>query len=331
MLFIRLCLSPLLLLLLLSGCQLRQDQNSAASMAIASVYPAGHSKPENMRTIKKLHKAVYSPIDDLITYRAMPTGSIRYLDPFLFLNHHGPQNYGPNNNGLPFGPHPHRGFETLTYILQGDIMHRDSMTGESVIKAGGIQWMTAGSGLVHAEVSSEAFKQKGGMEEVIQIWLNLPARLKMVKPNYIGLQGNAIPAIEMDEGRVTINLISGEWGTVKGPVHSMTGILTTSIEMKKGGRLNTDVASGRNILFYVVNGEVEVNEQVAATHTLVEFANEGEQLSFNALSDATLIFCHGEPYHEPIVAHGPFVMNSEAEIRQAIMDYQSGKLGGLGD
>ncbi|MCO6477566.1 MAG: pirin family protein [Phaeodactylibacter sp.] len=284
-----------------------------------------------MRTIKKLHKAVYSPIDDLITYRAMPTGSIRYLDPFLFLNHHGPQEYGPNNNGLPFGPHPHRGFETLTYILQGDIMHRDSMTGESVIRAGGIQWMTAGSGLVHAEVSSDEFKKKGGMEEVIQIWLNLPSRLKMVKPNYIGLQEKDIPSIELDQGRVTVNLISGKWSDVEGPVPSLTDIHTTSIEFKEGGSLQTTVAAKRNILFYVVNGEVEVNGQTAATHTLVEFANEGEALSVKALSDATLIFCHGEPYNEPIVAHGPFVMNSDAEIRQAIMDYQSGKLGGLQD
>ena len=282
-----------------------------------------------MRAIKKLHKAIYSPIDDLITYRAMPTGSIRYLDPFLFLNHHGPQRYGPSNNGLPFGPHPHRGFETLTYILQGDIMHRDSMTGESVINTGGIQWMTAGSGLIHAEVSSETFKKNGGMEEVIQIWLNLPSHLKMTAPNYIGLQKDGIPAIQLDEGRVEVNLISGKWGETEGPVLSLTGIHTTSIEFKKGGELQTKVEAKRNILFYVVNGEVEVNGQTAATHTLVEFANEGEAIAVKALSDAALIFCHGEPYNEPIVAHGPFVMNSEAEIRQAMMDYQSGKLGGL--
>lgn len=320
-----------LVFLLLNGCQLPDRTDGAIYVNSTSVKSADHSKPDNMRTIKKLHKAVYSPIDDLITYRAMPTGSIRYLDPFLFLNHHGPQEYGPNNNGLPFGPHPHRGFETLTYILQGDIMHRDSMTGESVIRAGGIQWMTAGSGLVHAEVSSDEFKKKGGMEEVIQIWLNLPSRLKMVKPNYIGLQEKDIPSIELDQGRVTVNLISGKWSDVEGPVPSLTDIHTTSIEFKEGGSLQTTVAAKRNILFYVVNGEVEVNGQTAATHTLVEFANEGEALSVKALSDATLIFCHGEPYNEPIVAHGPFVMNSDAEIRQAIMDYQSGKLGGLQD
>ena len=210
-------------------------------------------------------------------------------------------------------------------------MHRDSLTGESVIKTGGIQWMTAGSGLVHAEVSSEAFKKTGGMEEVIQIWLNLPSHLKMTAPNYVGLQKDGIPAIPLDENRVTINLISGKWGKTEGPVPSLTGIHTSSIVFKEGGRLQTEVEAKRNILFYVVNGEVEVNGQKASTHTLVEFSNTGEAISVKALSDATLLFCHGMPYNEPIVAHGPFVMNSEAEIRQAVMDYQNGKLGGLDD
>ena len=282
-----------------------------------------------MRKIKQFHQAVYAPIDDLVTYRALPTGSIQYLDPFLFLNHHGPQHYGPHNNGLPFGPHPHRGFETLTYILQGDITHQDSMTGESVIKTGGIQWMTAGSGLVHAEVSSAAFKQEGGMEEVIQIWLNLPARLKMTPPNYIGLQKESIPAISLDEGRVTAHLISGQWGEAKGPVDSLTGIHNSNIELVAGGQFRIKVEAKRNILFYVTKGKVRVNGTEAALHTLVEFANEGEAIEVEALSEAAIIFGHGEPYGEPIVAHGPFVMNSSEEIRQAMLDYQSGKMGGL--
>jgi redox-sensitive bicupin YhaK (pirin superfamily) len=282
-----------------------------------------------MRTIQKIHQAVYEPIDDLTTFRAMPTASIRHIDPFLFLNHHGPQEYGPNNNGLPFGPHPHRGFETLTYILQGDIAHRDSSTGESVIQSGGIQWMTAGSGLVHAEVSSEEFLKNGGMEEVVQLWFNLPARLKMTEPNYIGLQADQIPALPLDEDRVTVHLVSGEWDETNGPVNSLTGITATWIDLKEGGSFKTNVEARRNILFYVLNGQVEVNGQTAETHQLVQFANDGEALAVKATTDAQLIFCHGEPYNEPIVAYGPFVMNNEAEIRQAMLDYQSGKMGGL--
>ncbi len=280
-----------------------------------------------MRTIKKLHKAIYDPIADLITYRAMPTHSIRHLDPFLFLNHHGPQDYPPNNNGLPFGPHPHRGFETLTFILQGDITHRDSSTGESVIKAGGIQWMTAGSGLIHAEVSSHEFKRQGGTEEVLQLWLNLPSHLKMTEPKYIGLQSDAIPRIKEDEDRVTVYLVSGNWRGEIGPINSLTDLFTSWITLKEGGSFETKIPEARNILFYVVNGEVEVNGTTADTHTLLEFANDDEAIRVRARRDATLILCHGEPFHEPIVAHGPFVMNTEAEIHQAIRDYQSGKMG----
>ncbi|HVG40743.1 MAG TPA: pirin family protein, partial [Chitinophagaceae bacterium] len=148
-----------------------------------------------MKKIKAIHKAVYEPIGDLVTYRALPANGVamNQLDPFIFLNHHGFQQYPPHNNGLPFGPHPHRGFETVTFILQGDLMHKDSSGGGSIISAGGVQWMTAGKGLIHAEISSEEFKQKGGQLEILQLWINLPAKYKMVAPKYIGLQQKDIP------------------------------------------------------------------------------------------------------------------------------------------
>src|ERR1700754_698720 len=173
-----------------------------------------------MRRVKAIHKAVYEPIADLVTYRAMPTQTMamNQLDPFIFLNHHGWQNYPAPNNGLPFGPHPHRGFETVTFILEGDLTHQDNSSGKSIIKAGGIQWMTAGSGLIHAEVSSEAFKQEGGPLEILQLWVNLPAKYKMVAPHYVGLQKEDIPEILTDEGKVIIHVISGEWNGVTAPI-----------------------------------------------------------------------------------------------------------------
>ncbi len=281
------------------------------------------------KKINTLHQAVYDPIADLSTWRAMPTRSIHNLDPFLFLNHHGPQKYGPNNNGLPFGPHPHRGFETLTFILQGDITHKDSVTGESVIKAGGIQWMTAGKGLIHAEVSSDEFKQKGGMEEVLQLWMNLPAKYKMVEPNYIGLQKEAIPAISLDDGKVTLHLVSGKYQEQEGPVDSITNLFTSTVDLKKDGRFEDSIPAGDQVLFYVINGAVEANGAVVETHQLAEMSLEGETIEVIAQEDSQLIYCYGEPFNEPIVAHGPFVMNTEAEIREAIHDYQSGKLGSM--
>lgn len=281
------------------------------------------------KQVLHLHDASYDPIADLSTWRAMPTRSIDHLDPFLFLNHHGPQEYGPNNRGLPFGPHPHRGFETLTFVLQGDITHQDSVTGESVITAGGIQWMTAGSGLIHAEVSSEEFKRKGGMEEVIQIWMNLPAKYKMTAPKYTGLQKESIPAISFDEGKGTLHLTSGSYQGQHGPVESLTGLFTSTIDIKSGGAFQDELPDGSQVLLYVVNGQVEINGAIAKEHQLVELSLDGTELQITAQQDSQLVYCYGMPFNEPIVAHGPFVMNTHEEIRQAIMDYQSGKLGRL--
>ena len=134
------------------------------------------------RSIKTIFKAAYEPIADLVTYRVMPTDEapMNLLDPFIFLNHHGWQQYKPHNRGLPFGPHPHRGFETVTFIIEGDLMHKDSGGGESVIKEGGVQWMTAGKGLVHAEISSEEFKQKGGPLEILQLWVTIRQSISLL-------------------------------------------------------------------------------------------------------------------------------------------------------
>lgn len=279
------------------------------------------------RKIKKTHQAVSAPVGNLITYRALPTREVEYIDPFLFLNHHGPQTYGPSNSGLPFGPHPHRGFETLTFILEGDIMHQDTGGGQSVIEKGGVQWMTAGSGLIHAEVSSDKFKQEGGPLEILQLWFNLPARYKMVEPNYIGLQQDQIPTVTEDGGKVKVNLISGKWGDVQGPINSLSGIDMSSIELKQTGTFTIAIPAERNIFFYVVRGQVNVNGQPIGKLHLVEFENEGEKIKVEALEDACILLGHAKPFNEPVVAHGPFVMNTEQEIQEAFSDYQQGKMG----
>ncbi|TXK21635.1 pirin family protein [Pontibacter qinzhouensis] len=280
-----------------------------------------------MRKIKDVYNAVPAPIADLITYRALPTQEVSYIDPFLFLNHHGPQTYKPGNRGLPFGPHPHRGFETLTFILEGDIMHQDTGGGQSVIEAGGVQWMTAGRGLIHAEISSDKFKREGGPLEILQLWFNLPAKYKMVAPNYIGLQKNELPVVTEDEGKVRITVISGTWGDVKGPIDSLSDISMNSIALDKGGRFTKHVASAQNIFFYVVRGAILVNGETVQKLNLVEFQNEGEELQVEALEDAYLLLGHAQPFNEPVVSQGPFVMNSEEEIREAYRDYQLGKMG----
>ncbi len=282
-----------------------------------------------MRTIKSIHKAVSEPIGDLVTYRALPTRSVNYIDPFLFLNHHGPQVYPTMNRGLPFGPHPHRGFETVTFVLDGDIAHKDSGGNEGVIHPGGIQWMTAGSGLIHSEVSSAEFKRTGGKMEILQLWLNLPSRLKMTTPGYKDLQVADIPVYSMDEGKVKVNIVAGTWEGEEGAYKPLTDVNLFTIEMKTGGHFEHFVPSNKNIFFYVVRGSVKVNgEEVSSLH-LVEFGNEGSRLEVKATSDAWILFGHATPYNEPVVSHGPFVMNTDAEIEQAMMDFQSGRMGRL--
>ncbi len=281
------------------------------------------------KTIRGLHPSYRDDIADLVTRRPLPGPKIEQVDPFLFLNHHGPQVYPANNRGLPFGPHPHRGFETVTFILDGELMHRDSGGHESVIRAGGVQWMTAGSGLVHAELSPDAFKRAGGPLEILQLWVNLPARLKMMPPNYQGLQADQIPAIEAAGGKARINLIAGEWGGRTGPVNSITGNFMTTIDARAGARLDFDGLEKRNVFLYVVSGNVRINGRDVTQHHIVELDRDGGELTIEAASDASLLFGHGDPIDEPVVAHGPFVMNTVDEIRQAIVDYQAGKFGAV--
>jgi redox-sensitive bicupin YhaK (pirin superfamily) len=279
-----------------------------------------------VRSIKKIHQAVYHPIADLTTYSPLPSRELQHIDPFLFLNHHGCQVYPPHNQGLPFGPHPHRGMETVTFIVAGDIMHKDSQGFQSVIKAGGVQWMTAGSGLIHAETSSEEFLRAGGELEILQLWLNLPARLKMVQPNYIGLQKEDIPTVAVNE-KVQINLIAGNFGDHQGAIQPLTDVFLSTVAMQPGAQWLTKVAAERSVFLYTIHGNIVVNGQPVRHRELVEFAYEGSELHIATDTEALLIFGHAMPFNEPIVAQGPFVMNSVAEIRQAYADYQLGKFG----
>ena len=210
------------------------------------------------KRIKRAHPAMRDDIADLTTRRPVPGRDVEQIDPFLFLNHHGPQVYAPRNRGLPFGPHPHRGFETVTFILTGELAHRDSAGHESVIKEGGIQWMTAGSGLVHAEISPQEFMQKGGPLEILQLWVNLPPKLKMTQPRYIGLQRDEIPAIATPDGKGIVNLVSGEYLGRKGAMQPLLDIFMSTVELRAGARVAFPGVAKRNVFLYVVRGSVEV-------------------------------------------------------------------------
>lgn len=279
---------------------------------------------KNPRITNQIFPAIRDDIADLQTHRAMPTPTLSMIDPFLFLNHHGHQVYAPKNQGLPFGPHPHRGFETVTFILRGDISHKDSSGHESVIKAGGVQWMTAGSGLIHSETSSDEFKKQGGELEILQLWVNLPAKLKMTKPKYIGLQADEIPLIKKDPS-VSIQLVSGDFEDHKGPFETLTDISTMVISLKTKSELSLKISSARSIFFYVINGAVEVNGRNVSARETLTFKNEGSDLEIKSSTNSEVLLCHGLAYGEDVVSYGPFVMNSKEEIQKAISDYQNGK------
>lgn len=280
-----------------------------------------------MRQIHKIHPAEYRPIADLVTYSPLPTRNLQQIDPFIFLNHHGFQTYPKNNRGLPFGPHPHRGMETLTFILEGDIMHQDSSGHNSIIGPGGAQYMTAGSGLIHAEVSSAEFKEKGGDLEILQLWINLPASKKMTPPRYKGLPKEEIPLLELDNGKVMVQQLFGEWDGVQGGFEGTFPLNMSTIYLEKSGEFEKEIPASENIFFYIVRGELLVNGKQVPFRNLVEFTNSGEKLLVEATEDSILILGHALPFREPMVAQGPFVMNTQQEIYQAYQDYQDGKFG----
>jgi quercetin 2,3-dioxygenase len=282
-----------------------------------------------MKNVVGTHRALRADIGELVTFQAIPnaTLAIERVEPFIFLNHHGPQVYPSGNGGLPFGPHPHRGFETVTFILAGDLMHKDSGGYESLIRAGGVQWMTAGRGLIHAEVSSEEFKAEGGPVEMLQLWVNLPARLKMTEPRYRGMQRGEIPTVVTDGGRVELSVVSGSWEGASGPFETLTDVSLSVARFAQGGRLRVEVEAGRSVLCYVVSGALKVNGRAAEARHTVEFGDEGEGVAVEAESEAVLLLGHATRNREPIASYGPFVMNTREELEQAVRDYRAGRFG----
>jgi redox-sensitive bicupin YhaK (pirin superfamily) len=283
----------------------------------------------NYRSVQQVIVSQQHRVGNLTMYQPLPGGGLDQIDPFILLHHHGPHVLEPHNPGLPFGPHPHRGFETVTLIFDGNVVHRDNQGFSSTVRAGGVQWMTAASGIVHSENIDRELREKGGNLEIVQLWINLPARLKMSKPDYQGFQKEQIPSVIYDNGNVTINIISGTFGHSSGPVHSITGIQLSTIFLKPGGHFETETDPSRNILLYVLNGEVSINGIRLSSRNLAELANDAPGLRIDASTDARIVLGSGLPYHEPIATHGPFVMNDSSEIAQAIRDYQAGRMGVL--
>ncbi len=268
-------------------------------------------------------------------------------DPFLLLDYAAPHTYQPNHSEpRGVGQHPHKGFETVTIAYQGEVAHRDSSGGGGVIKTGDVQWMTAGNGVLHEEFHSPEFSQTGGDFEMVQLWVNLPAKDKGVTARYQHLVNEHIPVVSLhaDSGGIggTARLIAGEFTgqteTIQGLGKTFTPINLWDIDIIAGHSVTVDIPKTHNLLLLIMRGDVVINSdhsQKVGEKQLITFAQESGEAGIDLLRllavdhDAKVLLMSGEPINEPIVGHGPFVMNSDAEIRQAIMDFNTGKFGSM--
>jgi redox-sensitive bicupin YhaK (pirin superfamily) len=252
------------------------------------------------------------------------------ISPFLMFDYGGPLEFTPTTKKRGVGAHPHRGFETVTLAFQGEIEHGDSVGNRGIIGPGDVQWMTAASGIVHEEFHSEAFAKQGGMMEMVQLWVNLPTKYKMSAPRYQSIVKNSIPNVSLANEAGTVRVIAGNFDGTKGVADTFSSVELWDIQLKAGKSAELTVPDGHNAMLFIRNGKVIVNDDSnVGTADLVMFSLTGGTIKIKANENANLLLMGGEPINEPIAAHGPFVMNTEAEINQAMIDYQSGRMGQL--
>ncbi|MDO7899946.1 pirin family protein [Pseudomonas citrulli] len=268
------------------------------------------------------------PVRTLFSYDQLG----KHISPFLLLDHAAPTEFSPTTERRGVGQHPHRGFETVTIVYQGELEHRDSTGSGGKIGPGDVQWMTAASGILHEEFHSEAFARQGGFMEMVQLWVNLPAKDKMAPAGYQTLLKADIPNIALKDDAGSLRLIAGRFDGQQGPAKTFTPIDVWDIRLHAGKTLTLDLVEGHNTALVVLRGSVQANgrERVEAGQ-LALFDRAGDQLSLHANHDAVVLLLSGEPIDEPIVGHGPFVMNSEQEIHQAFGDFHAGRFGQMDD
>ncbi|PUA17826.1 pirin family protein [Glaciimonas sp. PCH181] len=253
-----------------------------------------------------------------------------HLSPFLMLDYAGPAQFSPTTQRRGVGQHPHRGFETVTIVYDGEVEHRDSTGNGGVIGPGDVQWMTAASGILHEEFHSPEFSQKGGAFEMVQLWVNLPAKDKMAPPGYQGILNKDIPVVNLADDAGTLRVIAGDFDGTQGPAHTFTPINVWDMRLRQDGNVTLPIPAGHVAAVVVLHGTVMVNgSEVARDAQAVLLDHDGTSLQLEANGDATLLVLSGAPLGEPVVAHGPFVMNTREEIVTAMQDFNSGRFGAI--
>ena len=252
------------------------------------------------------------------------------ISPFLLLDYAGPAEFSASDKPRGVEEHPHKGFETVTIVYSGEVEHRDSAGGGGLIGPGDVQWMTAASGLVHEEMHGREFTRRGGILEMIQLWVNLPAKDKQVRPHYQSIKSEQIPMVQLPGGAGVVRVIAGSHQVAAGPAHTYTPINLWDVRLNEGHSAELSVPEGHTTLLFVLQGHVQLaSGEPVQDAGLAVFDRSGSKIAAKAIEETRLLVLGGEPINEPVAAQGPFVMNSEAEIQQAFRDYQAGRMGQL--
>jgi len=283
------------------------------------------------RTIKHILYGQPFDMGGMPIRQPFPSAEVERIDPFLLLHHaevRVPRHIPVEKAGV--GPHPHRGFSPVTFIFKGGVHHRDSRGNNNVVYAGGTQWMNAGLGIIHSERPPKDIFEIGGIQEIIQLWVNMPAKHKMDQPSYFPLHAEEIPYYKTADELAKINVVAGELENIKGSVMPLSPLNTFTGEFRKGGKYFFNIPSTHNLFIYLLDGRLKINEatEVQGKYAVV-FENDGDGFEVKALEDTRFLVGSGEPLDEPVASHGPFVMNNQTEILQAFRDYQLGKMGVL--
>ncbi len=268
--------------------------------------------------------------DGFRVHNFFPNGYKLKMSPFFLLDYNAKIEFSARNEPRGVGVHPHRGFETVTIAYHGAVAHHDSAGNSGVIYPGDVQWMTAASGILHKEYHEENFGKTGGLFQMVQLWVNLPAKDKMSIPKYQGIKRNDIPKVDLDNDAGTVEVIAGDFKNTKGGVSTFTTIELYNTYLNKGGSATFSFPANFNTAFLVIEGRIQVNgSAVAEADQLVHFKNEGEVVEIESLENSIVLMLSGEPINEPIAQYGPFLMNQPEEIQKAIADYNEGRFGYL--
>jgi quercetin 2,3-dioxygenase len=267
--------------------------------------------------------------DGFRVYHYIPGANIsqQRLSPFLLLDFNPAFDFGPSDHIRGVDVHPHKGFETVTIAYHGSVAHQDSTGNSGVINPEDVQWMTAGSGILHKEYHEQEFSRKGGPFEMLQLWVNLPKKDKSTPAHYQAITKEQMGKVELPGNKGIVNVIAGTFNGTRGPASTYSPLNLFDIKLKKDGEVSANLPSDYNTAILVINGSIEVNGKKAGEHSFVLFKNEGEEITIKANEDSVLLVLSGEPLNEPIASYGPFVMNTEEEIVQSIKKFQSGKFG----